>query len=38
MEIEGGQLTTKTAAEIGMSVQDNVGTGGGGGGGVLCMI
>lgn len=28
MEIEGGQRTTKTAAELGMSVEDNAGTGG----------
>ena len=31
MEVEGGQNTTQTAAQLGMSVEDNAGTGGGGG-------
>lgn len=31
VEISGGMVTTKTAAELGMSVEDNAGTGGGGG-------
>lgn len=31
VEIKGGIFTTKTAAELGMSVEDNAGTGGGGG-------
>ena len=31
MEVQGGQSTTKTAAELGLSVEDNAGTGGGGG-------
>ena len=31
MEVEGGQKTNKTAAMLGLSVEDNAGTGGGGG-------
>ena len=31
VEVRGGQSTTKTAAELGLSVEDNAGTGGGGG-------
>ena len=31
VEVQGGQGTTKTAAELGLSVEDNAGTGGGGG-------
>ena len=31
MEVKGGRSTTKTAAELGLSVEDNAGTGGGGG-------
>jgi len=31
VEIQGGAKTTKTAAELGISVEDNAGTGGGGG-------
>ena len=31
VEVNGGQSTTKTAAELGLSVEDNAGTGGGGG-------
>ena len=31
VEVKGGQKTTKTAAELGLSVEDNAGTGGGGG-------
>ena len=31
MEVKGGQSTTQTAAELGLSVEDNAGTGGGGG-------
>ena len=31
MEVKGGQSTTMTAAELGLSVEDNAGTGGGGG-------
>ena len=31
MEVKGGQPTTRTAAELGLSVEDNAGTGGGGG-------
>ena len=31
MEVKGGQATNKTAAELGLSVEDNAGTGGGGG-------
>ena len=31
VEVKGGQSTTKTAAELGLSVADNAGTGGGGG-------
>ena len=31
MEVKGGQKTTKTAAQLGLSVEDNAGTGGGGG-------
>jgi len=31
VEVKGGQSTTKTAAELGLSVEDNAGTGGGGG-------
>ena len=31
VEIKGGAMTTKTAAELGTSVEDNAGTGGGGG-------
>ena len=31
MEVKGGNSTTRTAAELGLSVEDNAGTGGGGG-------
>ena len=31
VEVRGGQVTTRTAAELGLSVEDNAGTGGGGG-------
>ena len=31
VEVKDGQNTTKTAAELGLSVEDNAGTGGGGG-------
>ena len=31
MEVEGGQNTNQTAAQLGLSVEDNAGTGGGGG-------
>ncbi|KAJ7383087.1 hypothetical protein OS493_030974 [Desmophyllum pertusum] len=31
VEVKGGRSTTKTAAELGLSVEDNAGTGGGGG-------
>ena len=31
VEVKGGQITSKTAAELGLSVEDNAGTGGGGG-------
>ena len=31
VEVEGGQSTNRTAAELGLSVEDNAGTGGGGG-------
>ena len=31
MEVKGGQSTTQTAAELGLSVEDNAGTGEGGG-------
>ena len=31
VEVRGGRSTTKTAAELGLSVEDNAGTGGGGG-------
>jgi len=31
VEVKGGQLTTRTAAELGLSVEDHAGTGGGGG-------
>ena len=31
VEVKGGQSTSKTAAELGLSVEDNAGTGGGGG-------
>ena len=31
VEVKGGQSTTKTAAELGLSVEDRAGTGGGGG-------
>ena len=31
VEVKGGQITTKTAAEFGVSIEDNAGTGGGGG-------
>ena len=31
VEVKGGQSTTRTAAELGLSVEDNAGTGGGGG-------
>ena len=31
MEVKGGQSTTQTAAQLGLSVEDNAGTGGGGG-------
>ena len=31
VEVYGGQSTSKTAAELGLSVEDNAGTGGGGG-------
>ena len=31
VEVKDGQSTTKTAAELGLSVEDNAGTGGGGG-------
>ena len=31
VEVEGGQSTIRTAAELGLSVEDNAGTGGGGG-------
>ena len=31
VEVKGGQSTTQTAAELGLSVEDNAGTGGGGG-------
>ena len=31
VEIKGGQSTNKTAAQLGVSVEDNAGTGGGGG-------
>ena len=32
MEVEGGQNTSQTAAQLGKSGKDNAGTGGGGGG------
>ena len=31
VEVKGGRSTTQTAAELGLSVEDNAGTGGGGG-------
>ena len=31
VEVIGGQITSKTAAQLGLSVEDNAGTGGGGG-------
>ena len=31
VEVKGGQSTNRTAAELGLSVEDNAGTGGGGG-------
>ena len=31
VEVEGGQTTTQTAASLGLSIEDNAGTGGGGG-------
>ena len=31
MQVKNGQSTTQTAAQVGLSVQDNAGTGGGGG-------
>ena len=31
VEVYGGQSTSKTAVELGLSVEDNAGTGGGGG-------
>jgi len=31
VEVKGGQTTNKTAAQLGLSVEDNAGTGGGGG-------
>ena len=31
VEVKGGQSTTQTAAQLGLSVEDNAGTGGGGG-------
>ncbi|XP_068736603.1 uncharacterized protein [Montipora capricornis] len=31
VEVKGGQSTTRTAAQLGLSVEDNAGTGGGGG-------
>ena len=31
VEVKGGQSTSRTAAELGLSVEDNAGTGGGGG-------
>ena len=31
VEVKGGQFTSRTAAELGLSVEDNAGTGGGGG-------
>ena len=31
VEVEDGQSTTQTAAQLGLSVEDNAGTGGGGG-------
>ena len=31
VEVKGGQSTTMTAAQLGLSVEDNAGTGGGGG-------
>ena len=31
MEVEGGQGTSQTVAQLGKSVEDNAGTGGGGG-------
>ena len=31
VEVKGGRYTSKTAAELGLSVEDNAGTGGGGG-------
>ena len=31
MEVKGGRYTSKSAAELGLSVEDNAGTGGGGG-------
>jgi len=31
VEVKGGRSTTKTAAQLGLSVEDNAGTGGGGG-------
>ena len=31
MEVKGGQSTTRTAAELGLSVEEHAGTGGGGG-------
>ena len=31
VEVKGGQATTQTAAELGLSIEDNAGTGGGGG-------
>ena len=29
VEVKGGQSTTQTAAQLGLSVEDNAGTGGG---------
>ena len=31
VEVRGGRTTSQTAAELGLSVEDNAGTGGGGG-------
>ena len=31
VEVKGGQSTTRTAASLGLSIEDNAGTGGGGG-------
>eukprot|EP00112_Aurelia_sp_Birch-Aquarium-sp1_P010009 Seg216.3 transcript_id=Seg216.3/GoldUCD/mRNA.D3Y31 product="hypothetical protein" protein_id=Seg216.3/GoldUCD/D3Y31 len=38
VEVKGGQATTQTAASLGLSVEDNAGTGGGGGSFVYASI